>query len=1119
MKRYTIKLVFYSLLPLGAFAQNPSSITETKVKVASQTTIPQVNALGAADANRKIQYLDGLGRPLQTVDRQASQSKKDIVQFFDYDALGREAKKYLPYAEPGDVDGSYKATARTNQATFYSTSSWDPHVVRTDYPLSQTVFEPSPLNRPSEQGAPGLTWQPGTRTSTTGRTVVSTYSSNTANEVLKWVLTSNGAATNNLYYAANVIYKTIIKDENWTSGKAGTVEEFKDLQKRVILKRIWESDTVSLSTYYVYDDDNHLRYVVPPAVTVSSFIENSTVFNQFIYAYHYDDKDRLIEKKIPGKGWEHMVYNGLDQLILAQDSVQRAKPTPEWSFIKYDAHGRTIMTGITTSSLTRSAYQAAADTTLNSPQWETRSDTDPSQTGYTNVSLPSVSATNCLTINYYDDYNFLGNTFGGPTGTQLIPVNGFSTGSKTAVIGTSTMLLSVSYYDSYGRVIQSKSQHYVGGTDVVDTEYHFDGSVKNTKRTHTKGTNTTVVANRFSYDDMGRKTKTYQTTYGSPKTTGNEILLSELEYNEIGQLKRKNLLEGSGTTVGSNIVLGAADIVENGQQKDVRASNSIILEPGFEARLGANFSAKISAGNYAVLYTYNERGWLKESNSPDFNMQLKYNDGSHPQYNGNIANQIYTNSSSNTFTYQYDKLNRLTSAKATGMSEILSYDVMSNITSLNRDSTGAKTYNYTGNQLQSVTGLTGAYVYDANGNATTDGRNGVLLTYNHLNLPATASKTGLSLAYTYDAMGRKLKKVSTTGTTTTTDYVDGIQYTNGTIDFIQTEEGLARNNGGIYSYEYNLSDHLGNVRVSIKDNSGTIQAFERTDYYAFGKRKFSGDNLNRYLYNGKELQEELEQYDYGARFYDPEIGRFNTIDRFAEKYYGLTSYQYGANNPILNIDVNGDSVKVNTNVSVNLSGIGLGTISIPTTVYFQGGNAYYQDGTAYNGSDTFVKQVGAALTELNKGAVGQALVGSLENSTNTTTILNDTRKQGNLAANDGRQVRWDPNGNIGGPQQGTSSLTRPSFLGLGHELAHVNDIWKGTIDRGNWFKAGTDSKGNPKYVLNAEKYATHVENWLRAEHKLPLRTHYSPDASGNPHEPSRVIAPKTNVSLFYFQLR
>jgi uncharacterized protein RhaS with RHS repeats len=46
--------------------------------------------------------------------------------------------------------------------------------------------------------------------------------------------------------------------------------------------------------------------------------------------------------------------------------------------------------------------------------------------------------------------------------------------------------------------------------------------------------------------------------------------------------------------------------------------------------------------------------------------------------------------------------------------------------------------------------------------------------------------------------------------------------------------------------------------------------------------------------------------------YDPQLGRFHTQDRFAEKYYSLTPYQYAANNPISNIDINGDSVWVTT---------------------------------------------------------------------------------------------------------------------------------------------------------------------------------------------------------------
>ncbi len=94
------------------------------------------------------------------------------------------------------------------------------------------------------------------------------------------------------------------------------------------------------------------------------------------------------------------------------------------------------------------------------------------------------------------------------------------------------------------------------------------------------------------------------------------------------------------------------------------------------------------------------------------------------------------------------------------------------------------------------------------------------------------------------------------------------------------------------------------------------EILQENNYYPFGMQmegpwqEVISAPENGYLYNGKELNTDfdLNWLDFGARRYDPSIGRFSTIDRFAEKYYEMPPYQYAGNNPILNIDVNGDSI-------------------------------------------------------------------------------------------------------------------------------------------------------------------------------------------------------------------
>jgi RHS repeat-associated protein len=168
-----------------------------------------------------------------------------------------------------------------------------------------------------------------------------------------------------------------------------------------------------------------------------------------------------------------------------------------------------------------------------------------------------------------------------------------------------------------------------------------------------------------------------------------------------------------------------------------------------------------------------------------------------------------------------------------------------------------------------------------------------------------------TITYTYDANGDKLRKVSViNGTTTSEDYISGIQHnTSGAIDFIQTEEGRALNSSGNYDYEYSLADHLGDERFTFDTYTGTANAMQQDDYYPFGmeiNRSITSPK-NEYLYNKKELQEEFTEYDYGARFYDPVIARWTSVDPLAEKMRRYSPYVYGFDNPMRFTDPDGMS--------------------------------------------------------------------------------------------------------------------------------------------------------------------------------------------------------------------
>ena len=424
---------------------------------------------------QSVEYVDGLGRSIQSVQIAGSPLASDQVTPINYDPYGREATKYLPYTLPGSgtSDGSYKTDALTpgaGQSQFYATPPTG--VTANSAPSMATIFEPSPLNRVLEQGASGVPWQPGSSgLSGSGHTQKIVYSINNAItwaadtinslQAALFTVTINADQSRTLtrsggtaVYDAGQLAVTVSKDENWRSGRAGTTEEYKDNESHTVLKRVYNfsgNTLQQLSTYYVYDDLGNLAFVLPPGCAADAGLPAQTMINNLAYQYQYDGRNRLVQKKIPGKGWDYIIYNSLDQVVATQDSNQRV--LAQWIYTKYDALGRDIITGLYPQTTTRPALQSVVNgqTIL----WEAPVGTSAASGGYTSNSWPA-NASGFLKINYYDTYTVAGlpAAYGSPPGASTM-VTGLVTASIKNILGTTNMLWSVLYYDDQGRVTQS----------------------------------------------------------------------------------------------------------------------------------------------------------------------------------------------------------------------------------------------------------------------------------------------------------------------------------------------------------------------------------------------------------------------------------------------------------------------------------------------------------------------------------------------------------------------------------------------------------------------------------------------------------------------------------------
>ena len=814
-----------------------------------------------------VSYGDGFGGVSQKIHVGITPQGKDLTESYEYNSLGNLQSRTLPVPVLSEgASGNYKQILKSAQE-YYGHSNV----------CSRFAYEASHRSLLLKEFGVGDEW--------TGKAVSKKYSCNLESipvQRCKRYLVSAGGelVESDSPYADGSLRGIRSEDED------GNMHwEFYNSENQLVLSRILDGDTF-FDTYFVYDEYGNLVFVLPPGY------QDHPDLDLYAYIYRYDYLDRLVYKKLPGCAPSYLVYDAAHRLVFSQDGCQRNDSL--WSFFVYDLYGRVVVEGECSNS--DKHVRTAGETVVLGTLME--GDTGLAYSGYQS-SFDLVDP--CVyVVNYYDTYDFRTrngfSAYNFPEGT--VSATGNLTGSILCTHGSSGFIYSADYYDINKRIVKSLSSRVNGGMDTYATEYSFQGSPLSVLHTHTDSSGYSLTERyTYTYDHSSRLTRVSHQYDNNPS-----VLLLEHAYDELGRLQ----------------------------------------------------TDKLDNGIYATDYAYNIRNWLTGIEGGKFSQSLHYTDGlGVPCYNGNISSMTWKSGAGATprgYKFSYDRLGRLTDAEyGEGPSlsvntnrfneQVTGYDKMGNILGLKRyGQTSATGYDviddlslsYAGNRLKKVTDrsttpafnngfefkdgidLPTEYEYDENGNLTKDlNKNITAIQYNCLNLPSRVMfANGDSISYLYDAAGRKLRTVHVLeGDSVTTDYCGNVVYENGVPQILLTEVGYVSLTDG--KYHYYLKDHQGNNRVVVAEHGN---AEEVNDYYAFGglMSTSSRQSVQPYKYNGKELDSKggLDWYDYGARMYDAALGRFMKTDRFSEKYVSLSPYQYGANNPVNNIDVNGDSITV-----------------------------------------------------------------------------------------------------------------------------------------------------------------------------------------------------------------
>jgi len=826
-------------------------IREHDVITTGLTTWTAVDQLAIGSKLQTTTYLDGLGRSVEKVSRETATPASgtqwgDMVQFSQYDAMGREPIKYLPYTTSNQI-GKFKTAPMTDQPAYFANAA----TYNETSAFSSITFDNSPLNRVMNVKEAGASWAAGPGNS-------AAYDMNTAADNVQILATDyvqGDAPVNNGVYAANLLYKLTYTDQNGSQ-----VIEFTDKSGRMILKKVQAvtapgaGNTGWISTYFVYDDFGLLRFQIQPEgvkyldANAWSFAGTNgpTVLAEQVFQYNYDDKGRTIWKKAPGAAPLNMIYDIRDRLVFTQDGNQAALSTPQWTAQLYDELDRPVLSTLYNSTETVANLQAdlaAAPATGavlvtasgNKVSGDLAVNLSLCPTSINNTSLNNTATTIVLKYTFYDDYlhpnlqafqsGYTNETAAySTTDPNVIPIThsahtyGLCTGDIVRVLGSNQFLPSTNFYDDKGRLVQTIGLNERSGMELTTMQYHFDGRLLSSCNSHTNtsgGYSAFISLTKYNFDKLGRVTSTQLQLGANPFKT-----ISAYDYDDVGRVKTKHLDPNYNNP--------------NSGLPDLESLNYTFNIHNQLTGINKDYALKTPA-------TYNKWGHF-------FGLYIGYDNRdnvfSHALLNGQVTGLQWSTQGDDAqrkYDYTYDNANRLIKA---------AYNEQQHV----GDGWSSSKMDF------SVSGSSGLITYDNNGNLLTMLQKGVI--------PGTATPITLDdLQYTYNSFSNRLQRVTDNMTTTTVngqsgDFKDGANAA-GTPDYVYDANGnvvvdlnknaQSLNNGaaGANGVHYNFLDKPDQIRIVGK---GTIDIV--------------------YKANGEKIQ----------RAFIPESGGASTITSYMGQY-------------------------------------------------------------------------------------------------------------------------------------------------------------------------------------------------------------------------------------------